>query len=55
MAVLGKKQRECRILYNMYRVMQEGNVSVLGADIIGHCEKKSSSHENVSNSEWLPK
>ena len=31
--------------------MQEGNVSVLGADVTGHCEKKRSSHENVCNYE----
>jgi hypothetical protein len=30
-----------------------GKDNILGGDIIGHCEKKSS-HELVSNSEWLP-
>jgi len=29
-------------------------VRILGCDIIGHCEKKSS-YEHVSNSDWLPR
>jgi hypothetical protein len=31
-----------------------GKVNIFGGHSISHCEKKSS-HEHVSNSEWLPR
>lgn len=30
-----------------------GKVNILGGNSIGHCEKKKSSFEHVSTSEWL--
>jgi hypothetical protein len=32
-----------------------GKVRIMGCDSIGHCEKKKSSYEHVSSSEWLPR
>ena len=40
----------------IYRVIQDERwVFFVVVDIIGHCEKKKSPHDYVSNSEWLPR
>jgi hypothetical protein len=43
-------------LYDIYTQGDSGGmVTILEGDSIGHCKKKNSSYEHVSNCDWLPR